>query len=940
MATLVSPGVDITVSDESFYAPAGNGTVPLIVIATAQDKTAPDGSGTAAYTTAAEADKVKLITSQRELLQNYGNPSFASSGGTQLHGSEINEYGLLAAYSFLGIANRAYVLRADVDLAELVASATAPTSPPADAEYWFDTLTTDLGIKQWDGTAWVKITPLVPEQGDVTSSPPVPISSYGRTGDYAVCYEDETGVTATRWCISEKIDATTWAIIGSTAWKDTATRELLFGTHATIPTTRAAAGALVAGNDAFFQYNATNDGTTTSIKLYDAATGIFTTITPYFEDSAANAYDYYDTLGGVVEGDLWVDSDADTDNAEALVACFAVKRHNGLATLTAASTSALTDTEISNAAHTGGAVAFNIQVNNGAAGNDVANVVFVETTVDGNISVDEMVGAISTALDSNVAFDNVTVTNNSGVITLVESTGRDLLLTAGNVANFGPANLNLSTDIYTNWDSVAPTGSFVLTAQSTEITGTTAEGLLWYDSTVSNTNIDLLVQTAGAWANYSTVGDVNISASEPTTQADGSTPLASGDIWIDSSDLENYPVMWKHDGTNFVSIDTTDQITSDGIVFADFRQASGASLDADAPNPALYPAGTIGWNKRASGGNVKSWNATTEVWDDASGNKNDGSPLMLRKAQRQVIVTAMAGVITANQDIRNEINRFNLVAAPGYVEVADELISLGIDRKETVFSVIDSPMRLAADATSTAAWATNANNAGENGEDGLIASSEYAAVYYPSGLSTNLDGSSVMVPSSHMALRTIAYNDNVAFPWFAPAGDQRGVVNNASSTGYLDATTGEFTPVALSQGQRDGLYVNAVNPIANFPGRGIRVWGQKTLSGSSSALDRINVARLVVYIREQLDDVVRPFLFQPNDEITRSNAKTIVDRFLGELVSQRGLVDFIVVCDDTNNTQARIDRNELYIDIAIQPVKAVEFIYIPIRVQNNLGQTN
>jgi len=111
------------------------------------------------------------------------------------------------------------------------------------------------------------------------------------------------------------------------------------------------------------------------------------------------------------------------------------------------------------------------------------------------------------------------------------------------------------------------------------------------------------------------------------------------------------------------------------------------------------------------------------------------------------------------------------------------------------------------------------------------------------------------------------------------------------------------------------------------------------LNPNASALDRVNVARLVVYIRERLDDIVKPFLFEPNDEVTRANAKTVVDRFLGQLVAQRGLFDFITVCDTTNNTAARIDNNQLYIDVAIQPVKAVEFIYIPIRIQNTLGST-
>ena len=267
------------------------------------------------------------------------------------------------------------------------------------------------------------------------------------------------------------------------------------------------------------------------------------------------------------------------------------------------------------------------------------------------------------------------------------------------------------------------------------------------------------------------------------------------------------------------------------------------------------------------------------------------------------------------------------------------MLALSVDRKDTVFALIDPPFRLKADASSVKNWANNSGNAVEIGEDGLLSGSSQAAVYYPHGLSTNLDGKNVMVPASHMALRTIAYNDQVAFPWFAPAGFQRGLVSNATSVGYLDPAEGEFTPVAVNEGQRDAYYLNKVNPISNFPGRGIAVFGQKTLNASASALDRINVSRLVIYIREQLDDAVKPFLFEPNDSVTRSNAKGVVDRFLSELVSQRGLFDFVTVCDTSNNTPARIDRNELHIDVAIQPVKAVEFIYIPIRIQNTLGQS-
>ena len=100
------------------------------------------------------------------------------------------------------------------------------------------------------------------------------------------------------------------------------------------------------------------------------------------------------------------------------------------------------------------------------------------------------------------------------------------------------------------------------------------------------------------------------------------------------------------------------------------------------------------------------------------------------------------------------------------------------------------------------------------------------------------------------------------------------------------------------------------------------------------ALDRINVSRLAVYLRTQLDAIAKPFIFEPNDELTRNEIKQAVESFLLELVGQRALFDFLVVCDDTNNTPTRIDRNELYVDIAIEPIKSVEFIFIPLRIKN------
>jgi len=936
MATLVSPGVSLSVSDESFYAPAGAGTVPLIVIATAQDKKAPDGTSTAAYTTKATANKLYNITSQRELLQNFGNPSFKTSGGTPVHGDETNEYGLAAAYSFLGLSNRAYVLRADVDLDQLNASATAPSAKPAADSLWIDTANSAWGIKEWDGSKWVSQTILLAGKNDVQANT-VPKTAFSTNDSFALVSVVAAGTKSDFLSIYEKL-AGNWYSVGTTAWSSAkSSADFQHATHTTIPTTQQGGGALVAG-DVFMQSTAPNSGANVQVKKYSVSTGQFVSQDAPILSTTAEAYAYHTAAGSLVKGALWFDQINDSFQRYASTR---LNMWNGLSTLSFASTAAITDTEIVGSKVDASASAFKINVNNSTTAIDV----FLTSSTSGNIAVDDAVTDIQTALsaaDAATTFsDQLVVSNVGGKVSFVNSKGNDIKLTAGATTNgFALADLNLAVVRYSNFKVSTAT----YTPSTTQPVGATANATLWYDADISTNNIDLLEHNGTTWVSLTT--DFQTKATEPTVQSDGTTSLVSGDVWLDSSDTEALK-LYKHNATIWVLVDLTDQSTPDGILFDDFRQSSAGSLDADAPSAALYPQGMLGFNYRASGGNVKQWrinyalsaSSTANVWVSFSGNAADGSGLLLRKAQRKAVTKSLQSAITSNADIRNETNRFNLVAVPGYPELADEMLTLSVDRKDTVFSIIDTPLRLAADNTSTAAWATNANTAVENGENGLVSASAQAGVYYPHALTTNTDGTNILVPASHMALRTFAYNDQVAFPWFAPAGFQRGIVSNATSTGYLDSKEGEYVPVSLNEGQRDGLYLNKVNPIASFPGRGISVFGQKTLNPSASALDRINVSRLVIYIREQLDDAVKPFLFEPNDSVTRTNAKSVVDRFLSELITQRGLFDFVTVCDESNNTPARIDRNELHIDVAIQPVKAVEFIYIPIRIQNTLGST-
>jgi hypothetical protein len=242
-------------------------------------------------------------------------------------------------------------------------------------------------------------------------------------------------------------------------------------------------------------------------------------------------------------------------------------------------------------------------------------------------------------------------------------------------------------------------------------------------------------------------------------------------------------------------------------------------------------------------------------------------------------------------------------------------------------------MRLGPNGTDIAAWATNNGGLGLYAGDGLQTASPYAGVFYPSCQTTDLGGSAVVTAPSHMMVRTMIRSDNVSYPWLAPAGTRRGVIDNAARIGYINATTGEFITIGNNQGLRDVEYLNAINPITFIPGVGITNFGNKTTYNQLTALNRINVARLIAFMRGRLEEIGKQFLFEPNDQITRNEMTNAVNSLCIDLVAKRGIYDFFVQCDDQNNTPARIDANELWVDIAIEPVKAVEFIYIPLRIK-------
>jgi len=1091
MAQLSSPGVSVSVIDESFYTPAAAGTTPLIIVASEENKQNGSGTGIAPGTIKANAGQVYLLTSQKDLADTFGTPIFKTDANNNpIHAGEQNEYGLQTAYSYLGVSNRAFVVRADLDVKQLDASADAPAGLPANGTYWFDTASTSYGIFEWNsadasitnGQSFVAKTPIVIT--DVTKVVDgAPKSSVGSAGDYAIVatttlnklfFKNRAGAwkqvgsndwakawpavtgTKTNPTISAagvgehmltintvNIDTGTLTLdglvtaIGSTVTGVTAAKvngklelylngdvdslaisgtltgvsadasaigikagtykapKLQISAHTSVPLFKSTDASPRPTGSVWFKTTEPNKGASVRVKRYNDSTAAWEEISCNLYQNGHSALSGLDAGGGGINlgaGTLYAKfNDAELTGAD-IEANFKVYRR--IAAGETKIVSSIVDGSTFQA--TAGSFTIRESMKGETMLSDAITVSF--TTDSESTDADLVAAAINAAMaGAGYTVDAVFYPITSSVVASVDSANRiviqhmqggEIYINDGTASAFRDAGFSVNTpNLYQNPDEVS--GNFVATLWKTlsytsgadAPTSLTADGQLWYNSIIDE--VDIMVHNGERWVGYlqytqnagggtttDPAGPI-VSATAPTTQSDD-TALANGDLWIDTSDLENFPMVYKFNYATqkWVLVDSSDQSTENGILFRDARwNTTGLVatpstiaellesdfLDFDAPDPALYPKGMLLWNLRRSGFNVKRFvrdyvdvtarnhrSSNDELmtsyyphrWLSEAGNQENGAGTFGRKAQRKVVVQKLQALVNANQQIRDEEARiFNLLACPGYPELIGEMISLNYDRGLTAFIVGDTPPRLTPDATSLLNWGTNQAGALEDNDDGLVSSDEYMAVFYPWGYTSDNIGNNVVVPPSHMMLRTIALNDQVAYPWFAPAGTRRGGITNATAVGYI-TSEGEFQSVALNTGQRDTLAQVKVNPLTFITGTGLVNYGQYTRARNASSLDRINVARLVIYLRRQFTQLAKPYVFEPNDKITRDELKGAAESLLLELVGQRALYDYIVVCDTSNNTPARIDRSELYLDVAIEPVKAVEFIYIPLRLKN------
>jgi hypothetical protein len=330
----------------------------------------------------------------------------------------------------------------------------------------------------------------------------------------------------------------------------------------------------------------------------------------------------------------------------------------------------------------------------------------------------------------------------------------------------------------------------------------------------------------------------------------------------------------------------------------------------------------IGWDQPAEGITFAATGATTNT---LTGGKNyDGSVGLTTAGALTVDLSNLSAGYDLFENTENFKVDFLLMGSAGYGKetaqaLANKLISVAELRKDSIAFI--SPYRGAAITDTSSQTAVTVNSAETITSNVLsfyssIASSSYAV--FDSGYKYMYDRFSNTfryVPLNGDIAGLCARNDINNFPWYSPAGTSRGAILNAVKLPYNP-----------SKSQRDRLYSNRVNPVIFSPGSGIILFGDRTGLAKASAFDRINVRRLFVYLEDAISQAAKDQLFEFNDEITRTNFVNTIEPFLRDVQAKRGIFDYVVVCDETNNTAAIIDNNEFVADIYIKPSRSINFI--------------
>jgi hypothetical protein len=264
--------------------------------------------------------------------------------------------------------------------------------------------------------------------------------------------------------------------------------------------------------------------------------------------------------------------------------------------------------------------------------------------------------------------------------------------------------------------------------------------------------------------------------------------------------------------------------------------------------------------------------------------------------------------------------KYNLITAPGLIADGTNFAS-----HSPVITQLLSVVQSRGDAMTVLDLAKYRENILPVTTNALTYDTSYAAAYWPWVYTIDPStANQVWVPATAMIPRVYAQNDAIAYPWYAPAGINRGIMTSVIQTERV-----------LTQGNRDTLYKANVNPIANIAtanGSAITVFGQKTLQKKTTALDRVNVRRLLIELKSYISQIADTFVFEQNTEATRNSFLSLINPYLSLVQQQQGLTAFQVVINETNNTPAVVDQNQLVGQIYLQPTKTVEFIILDFNI--------
>ena len=926
----------ITVDDQSTFATGVDTLIPLYVIATKSNKVIDETTGEIALGTTKEfAGQVEIVTSQREVVDRYGVPYFAEFNGSILQGDERNEYGLYGLYDAMGTTSLAYVLRADIDLGQLESKEEEPTINVKNGTYWLDENNSTLGLfyaKQASTSTTAKPSKdwLACENVIFTSAKPA--DDKGGQNDITVVFSEGT--------------LTVYRKVGN-AWETAGTASTHVYKQSSIEYPTEYVSEPV--QDLWLKTTAINGGSSFSLKRWVESSESWKEEALPVVTSFIDAESTFGSALGTNSICLKFDN-----STNPLVG----KTYMYYPTTTGLSITA-TSTFTPPVAETTKTITLRY-VEKGALKK-------ITVSATNTSTADTVVTSFATAFAANGSTE-ARVLNESGKLAIYFD-GADMEL-SGDVTDFGFAAekevYNTSTEVWKEFKTI--------TASMEEPRATADEGTLWFNDDLK---VDIMVNDGTNWKGFATQypnAKIYVTSEEPVNPAADS-------LWIDTNE-DNYPTIKRYFAGEWETLDNTDQTTPNGVVFADARYYADASateptyeldtdgslkssgcnllssdyLDPDCVNPQTYPAGILLFNTRFSTNNVKEYKNNpfeglydpltkkytiggteftltskssvdvTARWVSASGNAADGSGLFGHKSQRKMVVNAMAEAIKSNEDIRTYDYDFFFATAPGYPELDDELISLNTEKKEMFEIVSDCPARLAPNAKKIQEWATNANNAISHGEEGRVLKNTYVVRNYPSmGLTSNVDGSEVAVPTSIAKMRNLLVLPRGQIA----AGTQYGQVTNLASVGYI-TDEDEYASVVVKDGLGEALISKDINPIMPRRGTGLLFWGERTENNVESSLSDEHAIITLLRIKRQLEQFCQPYFFRINTEALRADFEYGIRNILATYVSTNELYDFAVSME--RNTPETIQRRELWCDISLEIAKGIEQIYLPIHI--------